>query len=108
MAIPEKREGDVVILSPQGDFLGGNETDELERRLWELAECGNRSLVLNCSGMDLVTSPVLRMLERIANNYRLRGGQVRLCQVKGRSAVKLSALPSGEVYHTEEQAICAG
>ena len=45
MSLEVRTSGDVTILAPKGMLLGGKETDELQSKIKELAEAGNRKLL---------------------------------------------------------------
>ncbi len=47
MAVRIEKHGDVAIVSPEGNFFGGKETDELSRVVNEMIDSGNAKLVLD-------------------------------------------------------------
>lgn len=81
MSLQVHVENGITILRLKGDFLGGKETDELQSKIKELADSGNRELILNLSKVTYMTSPAIGALVGAHVNYVKRGARVRLCGV---------------------------
>jgi len=81
MALKEKTSGAAVILYPSGMLMGGNETDELEKRIAAAETAGNRNLLLNLSNVSMMNSTALGVLIAAHKRYKDRGAQIRLCNV---------------------------
>ena len=111
MALKEKREGDVVVLYPKDYLMGGAETDELDKRISELVESGNKTLVINLQDTRHLNSTAIGVLIKAHSNYSKRAGAVRLCRVdkniKNIFVITKLAMVF-EVFETEEQAIAGG
>lgn len=73
------RRGDIAIVTPDGAMTGGDETLALERQISELAEEGNRKLVVDLSRVELMTSRSIGALVWAYTHYANREGQVKLC-----------------------------
>ena len=106
----ERQVGDVVIITPKGYLTGGDETDELDRKIQSLIEAGNKHLVINLGETQHLNSTALGVLIKAHTNYVRRGGQVKLCSVDKRIEnifviTKLSLV--FDVYPNEEQAIAS-
>ena len=100
--------GSIAIVAPHGYLTGGEETDALDREIKQLAESGNRHLVVNLAEVQHVNSTALGVLISAHTNYVRRGGQMKLCSVDKRIEnifviTKLSLV--FDVYANEEQAI---
>ena len=105
-----KRLNGVVVAQPRGYLVGGEETDELERLVKELAAEGNLHLVINLGETQHINSTALGVLITGHTNYAKRGGQMKLCSVDKRIQnifviTKLSLV--FDVYDTEEKAIAS-
>jgi anti-sigma B factor antagonist len=100
----------ITILAPKGYLTGGEETDELERAIKQLAEAGNKHLIVNLSETQHLNSTALGVLISAHSSYVRRGGQMKLCSVDKRIEnifviTKLSLV--FDVYPNEEQAIAS-
>lgn len=100
----------VVVLTPKGYLVGGEETDELEKYIRDLATEGNKWLVINLGETQHINSTALGVLITGHTNYARRGGQMKLAQVDKRIQnifviTKLSLV--FDVYETEEKAIAS-
>lgn len=71
--------GDIAIVSPEGSMTGGDETLLLEKLVAELAEQGNRKLVVDLSRVNLMTSRSIGALVWAYTHYANREGRVKLC-----------------------------
>jgi len=74
----------IVILTPSGYLTGGDETDELERKIKELSDGGNKHLIVNLSETQHLNSTALGVLISAHSNYVRRQGQMKLCSVDKR------------------------
>jgi len=81
MSLEVKVENGVTILRPKGEMIGGKETDELQSKIKELSDAGNRELIINLGKVTYMTSIGIGVLISAHVNYVKRGAQVRLCGV---------------------------
>ncbi|HYM82434.1 MAG TPA: STAS domain-containing protein [Candidatus Limnocylindria bacterium] len=100
----------ISILTPKGYLTGGDETDELERTIKQLADSGNKHLIVNLSETQHLNSTALGVLISAHSSYVRRAGQMKLCSVDKRIEnifviTKLSLV--FDVYPNEEQAIAS-
>ena len=100
----------IEILTPRGYLVGGEETDELEKLIRDLAAGGNQHLVINLGETQHINSTALGVLITGHTNYAKRGGQMKLCSVDKRIQnifviTKLSLV--FDVYENEEKAIAS-
>jgi len=105
MSLDVRTSSDVTILTPKGMLLGGKETDELQSKIKELGEAGNRKLLVN---LGQTTS--LGVLIAGHSSYAKRDAQMKLCAVDKKIqnifvVTKLSLV--FDVYDTEAQALAS-
>jgi anti-sigma B factor antagonist len=81
MALDVRTVGDVTILTPKGMLLGGKETDELQSKIKELAEAGNKRLLINLGQTTFMNSVSLGVLIAGHSNYAKREAKLKLCAV---------------------------
>jgi anti-sigma B factor antagonist len=102
--IPEKG---VVILQPKGNFVGGDETDDLKDTIKNYSESGNKKLIIDLGGVLYLNSTALGVLISAHANYSKREGKVILCQLNKNLEnlfviTKLSLI--FDSYHTLDEA----
>jgi len=100
----------IEILTPRGYLVGGEETDELEKLIRDLAAAGNQHLIINLGETQHINSTALGVLITGHTNYARRSGQMKLCNVDKRIQnifviTKLSLV--FDVYESEEKAIAS-
>jgi anti-anti-sigma factor len=76
--------GDVAILRPEGMLLGGEETEELDRKIRALVEGGNQKLLIDLGNATYMNSAAIASLLRWHANYKTRSGEIRLCRLDGK------------------------
>lgn len=108
MSLDVRTSGDVTILTPKGMLLGGKETDELQGKIKELADAGNRKLLINLGQTTFMNSVSLGVLIGGHTNYAKRGAQLKLCAVDKKIqsifvVTKLSLV--FETYEGEDEAL---
>jgi anti-sigma B factor antagonist len=84
MAVRVEKIGDVAVVTPEGQFWGGKETDDLENVFKELAAQGNAKAVLNLEKVDYLNSTALGVLVSAHSNYSKRGGAIKLTNLDKR------------------------
>jgi anti-sigma B factor antagonist len=75
---------EVAILAPKGMLLGGSETDDLKAKIKQLADAGNRRLVIDLGNLTYMSSPGIGLLMETYVSYSKRGAEIRLCRVDKR------------------------
>src|SRR5512145_1377112 len=108
MSLEVRTSGDVTILTPKGMLLGGKETDELQAKIKELTEAGNRKLLINLGQTTFMNSVSLGVLIAGHSSYLKRDARMKLCAVDKKIqnifvVTKLSLV--FEVHDTEEEAL---
>lgn len=71
----------IVILQPKGNFVGGDETDELRDAIKKYSESGNKKLVIDLGDVLYLNSTALGVLISAHANYSKRDGKIKLCQL---------------------------
>jgi anti-sigma B factor antagonist len=79
--VTELKEGDLIILEPKGNFVGGDETDELRDTIKQYSEKNNLKLVIDLGGVLYLNSTALGVLISAHANYAKRSGKIVLCQL---------------------------
>ena len=105
-----KRLDGVVVLAPHGYLVGGEETDELQQLIQDLANEGNSALVINLADTEFINSWALGVLIGGHVNYSKRAARMKLCNVaqKINNLFVITRLSSVfEVYDSEERAVAS-
>jgi anti-anti-sigma factor len=79
MEIREFREGDVLVLAPDGSLAGGEETSALETKLVAALKAGTRLLVMDCASVGQLTSAGIRSLLMTSRKLGRTQGRLVLC-----------------------------
>lgn len=70
-----------TIMHLKGQFIGGEETDELKIKLNEVAELKKNKLVINLEDVTYLNSTALGVLISAHSNFSKRDGEIILCNV---------------------------
>ena len=70
-----------TIMHLKGQFIGGEETDELKSKLNEVAELKKNKLVINLEDVTYLNSTALGVLISAHSNFSKRDGEIILCNV---------------------------
>jgi len=79
--VTELKDGELVVLEPKGNFVGGDETDELRDIVKQYSDKGNTKLVIDLGGVLYLNSTALGVLISAHANYAKRSGKIVLCQL---------------------------
>ncbi len=79
--ITEINDKDIVVIAPKGNFVGGDETDELRDTIKKLSDDGNKKLVIDLGDVLYLNSTALGVLISAHANYSKREGKIKLCQL---------------------------
>ena len=74
-------DGKIIILALKGNYVGGDETDELRDEIKKNAEEGNTKLIVDLGEVSYLNSSALGVLIAAHANYAKRGGKIKLCQL---------------------------
>jgi anti-sigma B factor antagonist len=100
----------IVILSPKGNFVGGDETDDLKATIRKYSDADNKKLVINLGEVLYLNSTALGVLIAAHANYTKRQGKIVLCQLNKNLEnlfviTKLSLI--FDAYATEEESVAS-
>jgi anti-sigma B factor antagonist len=70
-----------VVITPKGQFVGGEETDELKNVLNQFGDKDNARVVLNLKDVSYLNSTALGVLISAHAHYVKKGGKIVLSQV---------------------------
>jgi anti-sigma B factor antagonist len=106
--ISEIQDKGIVLLEPKGNFIGGDETDDLRDTIKKFSDEGNLKLVIDLGDVLYLNSTALGVLISAHTNYTKREGKIKLCQLNKNLEnlfviTKLSLI--FDAYHTKEEAI---
>jgi anti-sigma B factor antagonist len=76
----EERDG-IIIIHLRGQFIGGDETDELRKILNGLAEEKKNALVIDLEKVTYLNSTALGVLISTHANFTKRNSKVALCNI---------------------------
>ncbi len=79
--VTELTDKGIVILQPKGNFVGGDETDELRDSIKKYSELTNKKLVIDLGDVLYLNSTALGVLISAHANYSKREGKIKLCQL---------------------------
>ncbi|MDZ4713079.1 MAG: STAS domain-containing protein [bacterium] len=71
----------IVILAPKGNFVGGDETDELRDTIKKYSDLENKKLIVDLGDVLYLNSTALGVLIAAHANYSKREGKIKLCQL---------------------------
>ena len=102
----------VVVLTPKGYLVGGEETDELEKYIRDLAADGNKWLVINLGDVSFMSSAGLTALlrARIRLRKRIPPGDLVLAEISPKLKETFELVGMNYIfqfYDTEKEAVGA-
>jgi anti-anti-sigma factor len=100
--------GDVVVVTPHGYLVGGDETDQFGLALLHLGEQGALKVVVNLIETDHMNSLALGVLIAAREDFADRGARIRLCHLNDRIQNALVVTKLGlefDVHGTEREAV---
>lgn len=71
----------IIIIAPKGNFVGGEETDELRDAIKKCSDAGNIKLIIDLGDVLYLNSTALGVLISAHANYSKRNGKIKLCQL---------------------------
>ena len=74
--------GEIVILEPKGELIGGDETEDLRQAIEGLIKEENTKLVIDLAKVHYLNSSALGMLAWAHTNYSKRGGRIVLASLE--------------------------
>ncbi len=77
----EIKDKGIIVVVPKGNFVGGDETDDLRDTIKKLSEADNKKLVIDLSEVLYLNSTALGVLISAHANYTKREGKIKLCNL---------------------------
>ena len=74
--------GEVVLIEPKGELIGGDETEEVRLAIEDLIKEGNKKIVIDFAKVHYLNSSALGMLAWAHTNYSKRGGRIVLANLE--------------------------
>ena len=106
----EIKDKGIIVIEPKGNFVGGEETDDLRDNIKSLSEGDNKKLVIDLSEVLYLNSTALGVLISAHANYAKRDGQIKLCNlnknIKNLFVITKLALIF-DSYENQEEAIAS-
>jgi anti-sigma B factor antagonist len=105
--LKETKINDIVVLAPKGQLVGGDETTALEQRIKDLAQDGNKKLIIDLGDVEFINSWALGVLIGGHVNYSKREGHIKLANMSPRIdqlLVITKLVRIFEMYETVEEA----
>ena len=98
MNLREIEQEAVVVLSLEGDVVGGPEAQAINERLRELAEAGKKQVVLDVAEVGVVNSSGLGLLIAGLTVMRNAGGDLRLARPSSKLKKLLEVTKLSQVF----------
>ncbi len=84
MIIKEEKRGDVLILSLEGELMGGDETKEFQDKIYNSIREGIVNIVVDMKKLNWMNSAGLGTIMGGLTTLRGSGGDLRIANVSGR------------------------
>jgi anti-sigma B factor antagonist len=110
MRVKEEIKGDVVILTVNGNLMGGPESQELHEKVKSVLADGLRKIVIDIKGVKWLNSSGLGVLMACLTSIKEAGGQLKLASVaeKVQSILMITKLVDiFETYETADRAVAS-
>lgn len=79
MEIREVKEGDVLVLAPEGSIAGSEETSAIETKLAAVLKAGTRLLIFDCTDVSQLAGAAIRALLTMSRKFERAEGRLVLC-----------------------------
>lgn len=108
MDLGESRSGPTLVLAPRGR-LDGRSTPVFEERLLGCIEAGERSILLDCSNLDYISSTGLRTVLTASKRLNDADGRFALCALNPnlREVFRISGFDTIMAIHSDAAAALA-
>jgi anti-sigma B factor antagonist len=110
MRVKEEIKGDVVILTVNGNLMGGPESQELHEKVKSVLADGLRKIVIDIKGVKWLNSSGLGVLMACLTSIKEAGGQLKLASIaeKVQSILMITKLVDiFETYETADRAVAS-
>ncbi len=109
MEISKQKESDLMIVSIDGRLDTTNYA-ELDKELDALLSSGEQNILIDCAGMDYISSSGLRVFLVYLKKTKANGGKIILCNMQSmiQEVFSISGFTSlFTIYESREEAIAA-
>ena len=84
MGLRWKMVEDVAVVQPEGNLVGGGETDQFELQIRRLMDWNNKRLIIDLSEVSYLNSTAMGILVASYTNYKKRKASFALCGIDKR------------------------
>lgn len=81
LKISKLADGDVAVMEPKGELVGGEETDVLRSEIEKLSAEGNKKLVIDLGKTNYLNSTAIGVLIWAHAHYAKNSGEVKLANL---------------------------
>lgn len=81
LKVSKLADGEVAVIEPKGELIGGEETDELRSEVTKLSADGNKKLVVDLGKTTYLNSTAIGVLIWAHTHYAKNGGEVKLANL---------------------------
>jgi anti-sigma B factor antagonist len=81
LKVSKLADGEVAVVEPKGELIGGDETDELRSEITKLSAEGNKKLLIDLGKTTYLNSTAIGVLIWAHTHYAKSGGEVKLANL---------------------------
>ena len=81
LKISKLADGEIAVIEPKGELIGGDETDELRSEVTKLSADGNKKLVVDLGKTTYLNSTAIGVLIWAHTHYAKNSGEVKLANL---------------------------
>ncbi len=81
LKVSKLADGDIAVIEPKGELIGGDETDEVRSEITKLSAEGNKKLVIDLGKAIYLNSTAIGVLIWAHTHYAKEGGEVKLANL---------------------------
>lgn len=99
MNIQEDKRNNILIIQPEGELMGGDETRQLQERFYRAIQEGDISIVVDMAAIKWMNSAGLGMLMAGLTTLRGSGGDLKLARTSERVKRPIEITRLNQVIH---------
>ncbi len=81
LKVSKLADGEIAVVEPRGELIGGDETEELRSEVTKLSADGNKKLVIDLGKATYLNSTAIGILIWAHTHYAKAGGEVKLANL---------------------------
>jgi len=81
LKVSKLADGEIAVVEPKGELIGGDETDEVRTEITKLSDEGNKKLVIDLGKTTYLNSTAIGALIWAHTHYAKNGGEVKLANL---------------------------